>query len=71
MDSSNLSNVLALRENATQAAKVSMILEVLFPGENVDVPDPYHGGAMDFERVYDMLDQACTVIAEDLSTLSK
>jgi protein-tyrosine phosphatase len=70
--------VLALRENAhtegsnkTRATKVHMILEVLFPGENVDVPDPYHGGTMDFERVYDMLDQACTVIAEDLSTLSK
>lgn len=71
MDSSNLTNILALRENATQATKVHMILDVLFPGENVDVPDPYHGETMDFERVYDMLDQACSVIAENLSTLSK
>ena len=68
MDSSNLSNVLALRETATSNAAVSMILEVLFPGENVDVPDPYYGGSIDFERVYDMLDQACTLIADELST---
>lgn len=68
MDSSNLSNVLALSENATNSNKVSMILEVLFPGENVDVPDPYHGGTMDFERVYDMLNQACDVIADALKS---
>ena len=68
MDSSNLSNVLALRETATSNAAVSMILEVLFPGENVDVPDPYYGGSIDFERVYDMLDQACTLIADELNT---
>jgi len=67
MDSSNLSNVLALRENDTHTTKASMILEVLFPGENVDVPDPYYGETRDFERVYDMLDQACTLIAEELS----
>lgn len=66
MDSSNLSNVLALSENDMHTAKVRMILDVLFPGENVDVPDPYHGGTMDFERVYDMLNQACELIAQEL-----
>ena len=40
-----------------------MILDTIFPGESVDVPDPYNGTITDFKRVYEMLDQACDVIA--------
>jgi len=67
MDSSNLSNVLDLAQNDQEAQKVSMILDTIFPGEKVDVPDPYYGGNDGFDRVYDMLDQACDVIASQLS----
>jgi len=67
MDSSNLENVLALANSAEDRAKVSMILETIFPGEKVDVPDPYYGGGDGFERVYAMLDEACDVIKQQLS----
>ncbi len=67
MDSSNLSNVLDLAQNDQEAQKVSMILDTIFPGEKVDVPDPYYGGDDGFDRVYDMLDQACDVISSQLS----
>lgn len=67
MDSSNLSNVLDLAQNDQEAQKVCMILDTIFPGEKVDVPDPYYGGDDGFDRVYDMLDQACDVIASRLS----
>jgi protein-tyrosine-phosphatase len=43
-----------------------MILNELFPGENVDVPDPYFGLENGFEKVYDMLDEVCSIIAEKL-----
>ncbi len=32
--------------------------------EKIEVPDPYYGDMSDFEKVYQMLDQACEVIAE-------
>ncbi len=64
MDSSNLENVLALAESKEDRAKVSMILDTLFPGEKVDVPDPYYGGDDGFEQVYAMLDEACDVIKQ-------
>ncbi|WP_299767502.1 low molecular weight protein-tyrosine-phosphatase [uncultured Dokdonia sp.] len=67
MDSSNLENVLALADGTNDRAKVSMILDTLFPGERVDVPDPYYGGDDGFERVYKMLDEACDIIAKRIS----
>ncbi len=66
MDNSNLNDVLAMARNANDRAKVSMILDVLFPGERVDVPDPYFGMENGFDNVYKMLDQACEAIAAEL-----
>lgn len=66
MDNSNYDNVIALAENEIQKNKVQLILNVLFPDENVDVPDPYFGLANGFNIIYGMLDEACEVIAEKL-----
>jgi len=66
MDNSNKNDVLDLAQNEEQRAKVKLILNEVFPGENVDVPDPYMGGTMGFEKVYRMLDEACKLIAEKL-----
>lgn len=63
MDNSNKENVLALAEDESQKEKVKLILDEIFPGENVDVPDPYFGGDLGFENVYKMLDKACDQIA--------
>ncbi|HEY0091791.1 MAG TPA: low molecular weight phosphotyrosine protein phosphatase, partial [Flavobacterium sp.] len=48
--------------------KVRLILDELFPGEKVDVPDPYFGMQNGFTTVYQMLDQACDNIAKKLLT---
>jgi len=66
MDASNYEDLLALAKNDAQKNKVQMILNELFPGENVDVPDPYYGLANGFENVYQMLDQVCDVIAKKI-----
>ena len=66
MDNSNYRDVVELAENEEQRNKVQLILEEIFPGENVDVPDPYYGGDQGFENVYQMLDEACDSIAEKL-----
>jgi protein-tyrosine phosphatase len=66
MDASNCKDVLKLARNEADRAKVKLILDELFPGERVDVPDPYFGMERGFETVYDMLNQATTIIADKL-----
>lgn len=66
MDMSNYHDVIALARNEEDKKKVKLILNEIFPGENVEVPDPYHGGNEGFNNVYKMLDDACEVIAKKL-----
>jgi protein-tyrosine phosphatase len=66
MDKSNYKDVIALAPSETAKSKVKMILNELYPEKNTDVPDPYYGGQDGFENVYNMLDQACDVIASKL-----
>ncbi|PCI10723.1 MAG: protein-tyrosine-phosphatase [Flavobacteriaceae bacterium] len=67
MDNSNYKNMIALARNEEDKKKVFLILNEIFPGEDLDVPDPYYGGAHGFETVYKMLDQACDAIVEKIS----
>ncbi|PHR14635.1 MAG: protein-tyrosine-phosphatase [Aequorivita sp.] len=66
MDNSNKEDVLALAQSDSHKEKVKLILDEIFPGENVDVPDPYFGGNAGFDKVYEMLDKACDEIAKRL-----
>jgi protein-tyrosine phosphatase len=66
MDNQNYDDVMALSENETHKNKVELILNSLFEGENVDVPDPYYGLQNGFDTVYEMLDEACSILADKL-----
>jgi len=66
MDNSNYKDVLALAPNEKAKSKVKLILNELFPNENIDVPDPYYGGEDGFKNVFEMLDRACEEIARKL-----
>lgn len=68
MDMSNYNDVISLARNEDDKEKVKLILNEIFPGENVEVPDPYHGGNDGFTKVYKMLDEACEVVAKKLET---
>ncbi len=67
MDQSNLEDVQAMATNDEQRQKIKKILEVPFPGESLDVPDPYYGGSQGFVNVYKMLDQATDAIKQQLN----
>jgi protein-tyrosine phosphatase len=66
MDNNNYIDVLELSKNQEHRKKVQLILNELFPNENVDVPDPYYGVQNGFDSVYQMLDEACDIIAKKL-----
>ncbi|HQX02631.1 MAG TPA: low molecular weight protein-tyrosine-phosphatase [Flavobacterium sp.] len=63
MDTSNYADVISMAPNEEAKQKVMLILDELFPGENVDVPDPYHGIQSNFDQVFEMLEEACDTIA--------
>lgn len=66
MDSSNYNNIIALARDENDAAKVSLILNELYPGENHAVPDPYFGGEQGFIDVFNMLDKATDEVVRRL-----
>jgi protein-tyrosine phosphatase len=67
MDNSNYKNVISLARNEQDKAKVKLILNEVFPDENLDVPDPYYGGEFGFKNVYNMLNEACDIIAKKIN----
>lgn len=66
MDNSNYRDVIQMADTDIHREKVELILNLVFPGENVDVPDPYYGGDQGFDRVFAMLEEACEIIASDI-----
>lgn len=68
MDNQNYRDVIEKAASDEEKKKVQLILDEIFPGERVDVPDPYYGLQDGFEKVYQMLDEACDSIAEKLTT---
>lgn len=66
MDGANYDDVLFLAKNEEDKKKVQLILDELFPGDKVDVPDPYYGLQNGFDMVYEMLDEATDSLAKKL-----
>ena len=62
MDASNYNNLRRLVKLDEQLEKIKMILNYSHPKENRQVPDPYYEGG--FEKVYQMLDEACDRLIE-------
>jgi len=65
MDAKNLSATLSLatKENAS---KVEMLTDYCRKIKIDHVPDPYYGGAEGFERVFDILEDACLHLFDTL-----
>ena len=67
MDNSNYDDVIYLARDEDDRLKVKLILNEIFPDENLDVPDPYYGGEFGFKNIYKMLDEACEIIAKKVN----
>ena len=67
MDNLNYDSIIGLARNEKDKSKVKLILNEIFPGENLDVPDPYSGGSFGFQNVYKMLDETCEIIAKKIN----
>lgn len=62
MDSSNFQNIRSMAQSPNEAQKIELIMNMVQPGYNENIPDPYyHDG---FDKVFKMLEQACERIVE-------
>ena len=66
MDSANYSDVMLLAETEEEKDKVRLFLDAAHPGSNDSVPDPWYGGEKGFEKVFHIIDKACTTIADKI-----
>lgn len=63
MDSTHYHNVMRYARSESDRQKVDYIMNVLFPGSNVPVRDPWYDDIDAFEKVYAQLDSACESVA--------
>jgi protein-tyrosine phosphatase len=53
-----------IAKNKFNQKKVDLLMNELYPGRNLDVPDPYYGDEPDFHEAYKMIDKVCDKIIE-------
>ncbi len=63
MDQSNRSNILRLAQSPSQESKVHLIMNLVEPQSDINVPDPYYDDN-GFKQVFEMLEEACERIIE-------
>jgi protein-tyrosine phosphatase len=63
MDTTNYRDIMNWALDKQEENKVKLIMDELYPGEMISVPDPYFDDN-GFETVFDMLNKACDKIIE-------
>jgi protein-tyrosine phosphatase len=66
MDTNNLAHLISLAETEKELKKIRLILNEINPGACESVPDPYYGGENGFQNVYNMLNEACDKIIQNI-----
>ena len=62
MDRQNQRNLRTLARSEEDRAKVRLLRSFGPDGGELDVPDPYHGGAKGFAQVFDICDAGCRAL---------
>jgi protein-tyrosine phosphatase len=66
MDINNYRDIASVARNSHDMDKVDYIMNLVYPGSNMPVPDPYYGGKDGFAKTYELLDIATDKIIESL-----
>lgn len=68
MDKSNYNDVKQIAGKQWNADKVDFLMNIVTPGSNEEVPDPWYGTKQDYSRVYEMIDLACKKLIRNLAS---
>ena len=66
MDRTNRRDVLNLARSPADSARVRLLREFDPVPDELDVPDPYYGGALGFQSVFDICDRSCAALLATL-----
>lgn len=64
MSADVIDDMRSITRNKFDKTKVDLLLNELFPGQNVDVPDPWYGPEQGFHQAYKMINDACEKIIQ-------
>ena len=64
MDSYHHMTLSGMSRNDNDLKKLDYLMNVVEPGKNIPVQDPWYDGMNAFERVYEQLDKACENLAD-------
>jgi protein-tyrosine phosphatase len=57
-----LEDMRRIAKNSFDGSKVELLLNELYPGRNMDVPDPWYGPEQGYHETFALLDKACEAI---------
>ena len=67
MDRANHTHLRRMARDESERARIRLLREFdPQAGTDLDVPDPYFGGADGFERVHQMVERACVCLLREL-----
>ena len=69
MDSYHYLTLSEMSRKEDDMRKIDYTMNLVSPGKNLPVRDPWYDGMNAFELVYEQLDRACEKLAETISSL--
>jgi protein-tyrosine phosphatase len=71
MDSENYLDIKRMSKELWDPQKVELLMNELYPGRNIDVPDPWYGEEDGYHEVFEMISKACDAIIEKYALFLK
>ncbi len=63
-----LEDIRSIARGQYDPAKIDLLMNELFPGKNLDVPDPWYGPEPGYHEAFRLIDAACEAIIQKFST---
>ncbi|MDP9230895.1 MAG: low molecular weight phosphotyrosine protein phosphatase [Bacteroidota bacterium] len=62
-----MDDIRQISKNKFDASKADLLMNEIYPGKNMDVPDPYYGSEQGYHEAYRLIDKACDSIIKKYS----
>lgn len=59
-----LEDIRIISKKKFDTTKVDLLMNEIYPGKNIDVPDPYYGPEEGYQEAYELIDKACEAIVK-------
>ncbi len=66
MDALGYNDAMEMAESGEEKEKVDYLMNVIVPGKNRIIPDPYHSGVTDCESLFTLLDEITDKLIEEI-----